>query len=136
MRKIFLDTNFVMDLLFREEYKIVAQQVLAKAARKKCQFFVSYLTVANVAYIARKLPRETLYRKINLICSLFGIVGGDKSQIIDALTIAPSDFEDGLQYQSALSVNSDFIISRNKKDYYFSTIPVITPLEYLEDANF
>ena len=40
-------------------------------------------------------------------------------------------FEDGLQYQCALEESVDCIITRNKKDFFGSKIPVYTPDEFL-----
>lgn len=42
-----------------------------------------------------------------------------------------SDFEDGLQYYSALENKIDVIITRNKKDFKNAKIPVLTAKEYL-----
>jgi hypothetical protein len=43
------------------------------------------------------------------------------------------DFEDGIQYQSALRVGCKSIISRNKKDFPDTPIiTVLTPEEFLE----
>jgi len=41
------------------------------------------------------------------------------------------NFEDGLQYQCALEESVDCIITRNKKDFFGSKIPVYTPDEFL-----
>ena len=43
-----------------------------------------------------------------------------------------TDLEDGLQYQCAVEENVDFIITRNKKDFLASKIPVYTPSEFLQ----
>lgn len=42
-----------------------------------------------------------------------------------------TDFEDLLQYYSALENQIDIIITRNKKDIKNSNIPVLTAKEYL-----
>jgi len=42
-----------------------------------------------------------------------------------------ADFEDGLQYYTALESNIDVILTRNKKDFKYSRIPVLTAKEYL-----
>jgi hypothetical protein len=42
-----------------------------------------------------------------------------------------SDFEDGLQYYSALEKEADIIINRNLKDFKNSKIPVITAQTFL-----
>ena len=41
------------------------------------------------------------------------------------------DFEDGLQYYSAIENQIDVIITRNKKDFRNSKIPVLTAKEFL-----
>lgn len=46
-----------------------------------------------------------------------------------------SDFEDGLQYYSALEHQIDIILTRNKKDFKNSKIPVLTAKEYLSNTR-
>jgi len=41
------------------------------------------------------------------------------------------DFEDGLQYYSAIENSVDIIITRNKKDFKRSKLPVLTAKEFL-----
>ena len=41
-----------------------------------------------------------------------------------------SDFEDGLQYYTAMENEIDVIISRNKKDFKSSKIPILTAKEF------
>ncbi len=41
------------------------------------------------------------------------------------------DFEDGIQYHTALENDLDMIISRNKRDFKNSKLPVFTASEYL-----
>jgi hypothetical protein len=42
------------------------------------------------------------------------------------------DFEDGLQYFSAIENDQDIIITRNLKDFKNSRIPVMTAEQYLK----
>jgi hypothetical protein len=57
----------------------------------------------------------------------------DKEIIVNALNSLFTDFEDALQNFSAVkSLTIDFIITRNPKDYKFSTLPVFTPETYLK----
>lgn len=131
--KIFLDTNFVIDYLFREEYKPISKRFLALGEEKRYKFYLSYLTIANLAYIARKIPKEELYAKLQEITSLFRIVANDKKQIKKAIELGAADFEDALQYQAALEADCDFIITRNQSDFEFSTIPVRSAQQYVKE---
>ncbi len=130
MRRIFLDTNFIIDLLVRDEYKEEASNFLAEGARRGFKFHISFLTVANFAYVARKLPMNELHHLIDMISSLFVIVPNNAEQIKQAIALGANDFEDALQYQSALDSQCECIITRNEKDFRFSKIPVHSAENY------
>ena len=133
MKKVFLDTNFIMDLLVRgPEYSIVAKSVLDEGTVRDYQFYVNFLSVANFAYINRKVEKKRLRENIELICDLFNVIPNDKNNLIQAWDYEPTDYEDGIQYSSALSNKCDCIITRNESDYSFSKIPICSPSEFLE----
>lgn len=131
MKRLFLDTNFILDYLEREEYKTSSRQFLEDLARRNYKCYVSYLSVTNFAYTERKKPREIVMNYLKTIVELFEVVPNTKKQIQDAIEIEGPDFEDILQYQAALSSKCDFIITRNKKHFAFSKIPVYSPQEFL-----
>lgn len=130
--KIFLDTNFIIDWLFREEYKVSCERLLEIGNLKGYKFAVSFLSLANIAYIARKQPKEILNRCLTQVCKLFEIVPNNMTQVLESIKLDPPDFEDGLQYVSAIDAECDYIISRNCKDFTFSKIPVMPASEFLE----
>lgn len=131
MKKIFLDTNFIIDYFVREDYNGVSEQLLS-LGKNNLKFYISYLTVANFAYIVRKMPKDLVVSMIQRICETFKIVKNTKEQIERNVILNPSDFEDGLQYQAAIDAGCDCIITRNKKDFEFSQIPVMDALEFLQ----
>lgn len=130
MTRLFFDTNIVLDLLIREEYKKDILELMEHSSDKR--MFVSYLTVANAAYIMRKYPQEIIYQNISLILQLFEVVANDVEQIRSAIRQASPDFEDMLQYQSALAENCDVLLTRNANHFPYSHIPVMTVQEYLK----
>lgn len=132
MKRLFLDTNFILDYLVRDEYKLVSQEFLAEAARQSYKFFVSYLSVANFAYIERKVSRAELLGYLHSILEIFEIIPNNRKQLKDSLTVEAADFEDVLQYQAAISSKCDFIITRNEQDFNFSEIPVFSPSEFMK----
>lgn len=132
MKKVFLDTNFIIDYFVREDYSGVAEKVMRTGDSENIEFHISYLTVANFAYIMRKLPTDTLRLQISRICDTFQIVDNTKDQIIRNLRETTNDFEDGLQYQSAISAGCECIITRNKKDFPFAKIALYTPSEFIK----
>ena len=56
----------------------------------------------------------------------------DSETINESLCSDFKDFEDAMQYHSALRENAEIIITRNKKDFSASKIPVFTPQEFLD----
>lgn len=133
MKRIFLDTNIVLDLLIREEYKSQISELIRRCAN--IEIYISYLTVANSAYIMRKYSKEEIFENLNLLLELFEIVPNDKKQIIKALKTDGSDFEDILQYQSAKHAKCEVILTRNSKDFPFSDIPLMTVSEFLSNGK-
>lgn len=133
MKHIFLDTNFVIDYLVRDEYRQISRQFLSLAKIKGCQFYISFLSVANFAYIARRLDKEILYKYIATIEELFTILSNDSRQISAALSLNATDFEDALQYQTAVTNGCECIITRNVKDFKFSQIPVLSASDFMEE---
>lgn len=131
MKNIFLDTNFIIDYFVREDFNGAAEKVLQLGESKKLKFFISFLSVANFAYIMRKMPADQLNVIILRICQVFNIVDNTRDQILHNLQSGFKDFEDGLQYQSAIYANCDCIISRNQKDFINAGIPVMTASEFV-----
>jgi hypothetical protein len=43
-----------------------------------------------------------------------------------------TDFEDGLQYFTAIENRQDLIITRNLKDFKSSILPAMTPKQFIE----
>lgn len=96
------------------------------------QLVISDLTFANVAYLSKK--GLSLIEWYGLLCELRSnvqIVPIRETCIDAALKLRSKDFEDALQYFSAKEAGANCIITRNKKDFYFSEIPVLEPIEFI-----
>lgn len=134
MSKLLIDTNIVLDLLAKRDpfYKSAAQ-VFSLADKHKLKLTVSSLTFANTNYVLTRLKsakeaREIL-RKFKILVKILSL----NEKIVDlALNDEDfKDFEDGLQYYTAVENNQDFIITRDLRDFKQAKIPVMTAEEYL-----
>ena len=134
MSRLLIDTNIVIDLLSkRENFYDEAADLFSRADKKELELTISSLTFANTNYILTKLKsskeaREIL-RKFKVLVEILSL--DDK---ITELALSDGnfpDFEDGLQYYSAIENQVDVIITRNKKDFKNSKIPVLTAKEFL-----
>jgi len=134
MSRVLIDTNIVIDLLSkRKEFYDEAAELFSLADKKELELAISSLTFANTNYILTKLKSakeaRDILRKFKVLVEILTL--DDK---ITELALSDDDFpdfEDGLQYYSAIENQIDVIISRNKKDFKNSKIPVLTSKEFL-----
>lgn len=132
MKRIFLDTNVILDLILEREGAEDAASVLQLGENGEVDLEVSFLTMANAAYIARKgHTQEQLYSIIADLSALLKTLPMDEYQLRQALLHPATDFEDMLQYQCAMANHCDIILTRNCKHFEFAQIPVLTPSDYL-----
>ena len=132
MKKVFLDTNFLMDWLERAEYKMICRQIIMTGARKDIKFFVSFLSVANFAYLNRKKEKDVLYQALRYIFNICMVLPNTVKDLEKAIELESKDYEDAVQYATALTGKCDCIITRNGRDFPFATIPVLSPQEFLQ----
>ncbi|RRO12280.1 type II toxin-antitoxin system VapC family toxin [Flavobacteriaceae bacterium 14752] len=138
MKRILIDTNIVIDLLAkREKFYADAADLFSQADRKELILAISTLTFANTNYILSKLrsaktSREIL-RKFKVMVELLNL--DDKITELALSDESFTDFEDGLQYYTAIENEVDIIITRNKKDFKNSKLPVLSAKEFLSLKN-
>jgi len=133
MEKLLIDTNIIIDLLAkREGFYPEAQELFTFADEKKTALFISSLTFVNTYYILSKYLNVNETRKILVKFKILTEVLPLENKIINlALASDFNDFEDAIQYYTALDNKLDIIITRNKKDFKTSKLPVLTAGEYL-----
>jgi predicted nucleic acid-binding protein len=134
MKKLFIDTNIILDLLAKRKDYASAAKLFTLADKGEVELFVSSLIFANTNYILTKL--ESKEKAIKVLRDLeLVVVIVDLSGKIVQLALNDDDFkdfEDGLQYYSALENDLEVIITRNLKDFKHSKIPVLTADQYLK----
>ncbi len=134
MKKLFIDTNIVIDLLSRREsFYAEAATLFSLADKKEIELAVSSLTVANVSYaLLRQMDSnkaKSILRKLRLIVKILSL--DDKIVGLALNDENFSDFEDGLQYFTAIENEQDLIITRNLKDFKSSKLPVMTARQFI-----
>ena len=132
MTKLFLDTNIVIDLLDkREPFWHDAMTLFSLAYNKQVQLIVSPITFAIVSYLLRKHEEETLRSLLSTFRQLAHVSTTDELVVDDSLASEFKDFEDAMQYYTALRAKATAIITRNGDDFKSSQIPVMTASEFL-----
>ena len=136
MKKVFVDTNVILDFLMkRPDFFEEARMIMAMGYHHCCELYMSSLSFSNIAYIAKtKLKGEALYKCFSSLRELISVSSVTQADVDLAIKLQAKDFEDALQYYSAKSVDVDCIVTRNVKDFSFSEIEILTPDEFVEFA--
>lgn len=134
MTKLLVDTNILLDLLARREpYYNGAAQVFSLADKEQLVLSVSSLSFSTVYYVLSKTyqangARDVL-RRLKILVQVLSLNDKIIELALNDNTIG--DFEDALQYHSALENSQEIILTRNQKDFKKSVLPVMNPDEYL-----
>lgn len=135
MKRLFLDTNVLVDLVcHREPFYQESKRLFALAYTNRICIGISALSYINTIYIAKKYGYNAkgIIESLNKIASFTTITHLEEVTIKDALNSEWNDFEDAVQYHSSLPFAADYIITRNPKDFSKSNIPVYTPTVFLQ----
>jgi len=134
MRKLLVDTNIIIDLLTkRKEFYKPASTLFTYSDHNKIKLFVSSLTFANTYYLLAKELKSSEAKKVLRKLKLLVMILPMDDKIIDlSLNSEFNDFEDAIQYYTAIENGLDIIVTRNLKDFKLSKIPVMTAGEFLK----
>ena len=133
MNKVFVDTDVILDLLARRIPHFHFSAVLFTFAEmKKLELYATPLIIANTFYILRKqLGNDSAKNALRKLRIHLHVIDSTESVIDKALNSDFSDFEDAIQYYTALEYGIPVILTRNIRDYKKASIVVQTPESYL-----
>ena len=127
MKRVFVDANIVIDLLCeRYPWFPSVMRIFNMGDRGQIELYCSALSLGTASYLmeARKMSPQDIFDGIDLLCQMCTSTTVDASVVRQALDSEFTDFEDALQHYSAMTVDADCIVTRNKKDFSSSEIPV------------
>lgn len=130
---VFADTDIILDVLARRmPFYQSAALLFSLAERGELKIYVSALSFANLHYILRKnLPAHKTVETLKNLRKLVSVLPLDDSIIARALDAGFRDFEDAIQYNTAISKGVAYLITRNVRDYPKPSITVCTAEEFL-----
>jgi len=126
--RLFVDANILVATL-NKEYPLFtwSSRLLSLQGKHDIVLFTSPLCLVIAFYFSSKKSGEKKAReKIEMLLQHIGITSVDENitgQAVKNKLI--HDFEDGLEYYSAIQHKCDCIITENQKDFYFSKLEVI-----------
>lgn len=137
--KIFLDANVLVSVL-NKEYPLFtySARILSLVDNSKFKVYTSPLCLAIAFYFAEKKNGNAMARKkITLLAEKLLFTSIDEKTVFEVEKNKKiHDFEDGLQYYSALQKECKYIITEDLDDFYFSEIEVLNSRAFLEQHVF
>ncbi len=138
MKHIFMDTNVVIDFLAnRQPFSLDAARLFNMAVEGRIKIYISAVSYNNIYYVLRQsLTNVATIKLLEGLAELTEIAEVTGKVIRQSLKTDFKDYEDAIQYYSALSIpNIDFIVTRNTKDFKKSSLPILTPTEAIVSLN-
>jgi len=133
--KLFVDSDVVIDFFTdRKPHVNPASELFELNEQGNVKLYLSAISINNIYYIVRRfLGHKKTLEVVEMLTEMVEIIGTTKKEIIQALKNNFSDYEDSIQYSSALTIKDlDAIITRNIKDYKNTSIAIMTPLNFLK----
>lgn len=125
--KVFVDANVLVATLNRE-YPLFtwSSRILSLHGKHNLQICTSPFCLAIAFYFAEKKSGAIIAKKkIEILCRNIEITSMDSGITRKAISNPKiNDFEDGLEYYSAVSHGCEWIITEDQNDFWFSEIKI------------
>lgn len=133
MKRVFLDTNVLMDAVEYRKHGPEANMLLDMCRKGMIQTCVAVMSFATMSYLLRYLTKEDIHSIFERLNNALEVLPMDDRQYREAMAFGPvRDFEDMLQYQCAKAAGCDVIVTNNKRDFAeFCDLPFMTAAEFL-----
>src|SRR4051794_23149118 len=129
MKHVFMDTTVMIDFLAdRKPFSMDAARIFDLGVIGKIKIYISAVFYNNIYYVLRQsLSHPVTLKLLNELADMTEIVDVTDNVIRQSLKTDFKDYEDAIQYYCALSISAtNFIVTRNTKDFKKSTLPVLT----------
>lgn len=133
--KVFIDSDAILDfLLLRKPYFRDVSKLLLLSRENSIKIYTSAIIISNIysaASARQHYPKQIIIQKLKELTSIISIVDSTKLSIVNGFNSDFIDFENAIQYYTALENKCTFLITRNVKDYTKAkNIRVLTPSQF------
>jgi predicted nucleic acid-binding protein len=132
--RIFLDANVLVSV-FNKEYPVFTftSRIVSLAGNKNFNVFTSPVSLAIAFYFAEKKSGAKLAKKkIELLSGVLSVSQTGEKEVLQSLENKKVlDFEDGIEYYSAMNSGCTVLITEDIDDFYFAEIEIIRPIDFL-----
>lgn len=133
---IFVDTNILIDFVCgRENFVEDAERLFALGCVDDVQLMTSSLSYVTTMYVAHKYGYKSVVESLIAVSKFVDVLDLKGHTVIEMLSSDWKDYEDATQNQTAIIANADCIVTRNKKDFRASSLPVYTVKELFDTIS-
>ena len=132
--KVTVDLNVLLDVAqHRLPHYHASEEVVHRVRRGEFAAVLPGHALTTLHYILEKYSGTALANQtLNGLLADFAIHPVDKANFQRARQLPLSDFADAVVAVTAEVTRSDFIVTRNVADFVGSSVPAITPIDFLE----
>jgi predicted nucleic acid-binding protein len=133
--RVLIDTNILLDFLLQREPFFQDAELLFDAIDSGLVVgYVTATTLTDIFYIAQKHTRsiEKARQAISEILTVMAICPVDRTVLESAFNSGLTDFEDAVQIFCAVTQGLDVILTRDKRGFLSSPVPVLSIGELLQ----
>ena len=134
--KTLIDTCVIVDILQkRDPFYPAAMEILLAVSNKKCTGILTAKSITDIYYILRRSihNEQEVHKLVRVLFTLFEVVDTFSIDCELALSSTIKDYEDAIMVETGSRVGAECIVTRNLKDYKLSTLPVLSPDQFLEE---
>lgn len=126
---LFFDTNVVLDVMaYRQPFYDASAKAWAFAETQRVRGFVSAVSLTTIYYLVRRMrSRAEASQSLHTIRRIVGLAACDASVIHQAIDADLPDFEDAVQYFSALAIGADVLVTRNIDHFPTGSVMIMSP---------
>jgi predicted nucleic acid-binding protein len=132
--KVFLDANILVSVLL-VEYPVYpfAARIIGLTDQKGYQIYTSHVCLAIAFYFAKKYyGASSAKKRMFLMSSHLTITSTGLDAVYSAFDDREFlDFEDGIEYYSAVEAGCTIIVTEDKEDFKSSKLEVLNAEEFL-----
>lgn len=134
---ILLDTDVFIDVALNRAPHAQASAALLDALQRRSEkAFIAWHSAANFFYlVSSRHGKDDAVRFIRDLTAFVGVAPVETRDMLHALNLDMTDFEDAMQVAAAAACGAECIVTRNLRHYRKSPIRALSPREFLTRAG-
>lgn len=131
--ELLIDTNIILDVVLNRAGCNNALRLFQTAQTMGDCAYITASSVTDLFFIIHKSThsKDATYKALHYILSLVRVLPVAEQDILDAISREWRDFEDCVQYTTALRNGIDLIVTNNISDFKEFGVPAVPPEEYV-----